>query len=142
MQEQTCCGKEKCRRAWKKEWQARKKAEDSDYLANQREAQKSWRKRNPDYSAQYRRSHPEAVEKNRLKQRERNRSRRHPSITVSPSVIAKMDSFKEEKQASMPIPSGRYRFYPLDGQIAKMDSFVVEIRAISVSSESVDVSGP
>lgn len=65
---------------------------DPDYKANQDRARKAWRERNPGYWRRYRQEHPESAERNRLKQRERNCAARHPSITSSAPVIAKMDS--------------------------------------------------
>ena len=45
-----------------------------DYKDNQRQAQKRWMAKNPDYWRSYRDSHTKYVETNRQKQRERNRS--------------------------------------------------------------------
>ena len=99
-------------------------ANDSDYRANQAEAQRQWRSRNKDYWKEYRRKHPDYTEGNRTGQRERNRRRR------SGAGIAKMDELKEKTV----IRSGRYRLVPFcNPGIAKMDELIVELGVISGS---------
>ena len=108
-----------------KDWQKEKLSRDSDYRANQAEAQRQWRSRNKGYWRQYRKKNPAYTEKNRLGQRERNRRRR------SGSGIAKMDELKGKTL----IPSGRYRLVPFCNQgIAKMDELIVELGVISGDS--------
>ena len=80
---QTHCKREACQRDTKRLWQRQKMATDPDYKANQRECNKAWQERNPQYWKEYRKNHPEAAERNRIQQRERNRRRRK---------IAKMDT--------------------------------------------------
>jgi len=95
---------------------------DSDYRANQAEAQRQWRSRNKDYWREYRRRHPAYTERNRIGQKERNRRRR------SGRGIAKMD----EQTGKSVIPSGRYRLVPFcNPGIAKMDELIVELGIIS-----------
>ena len=97
-------------------------ANDSDYRANQAEAQRQWRSRNKDYWKKYRRTNWAYTERNRMGQRERNRRRR------SGAGIAKMDELKGKAL----IPSGRYRLVPLcNVGIAKMDELIVELGVIS-----------
>jgi class 3 adenylate cyclase len=79
---QQYCGKKECQRARKRSWQKEKIATDPDYRANQRECNKAWRGRNPDYWRHYRKNHPRYVEKNRLLQKARRRRR-----------VVKMDAF-------------------------------------------------
>jgi hypothetical protein len=83
--EQRYCSDPECQKARKRAWQKEKLTKDSDYRANQAEAQKRWRSRNRDYWGQYRKRNPAYTEKNRMGQRERNRVRR------SGAGIAKMD---------------------------------------------------
>jgi len=82
---QRYCSDPECQRARKRKWQKEKLATDSDYRANQAEAQRQWRSRNKDYWKQYRKKNPAYTERNRMGQRERNRRRR------SGPEIAKMD---------------------------------------------------
>jgi hypothetical protein len=116
---QTHCNREECRQERRRRWQREKMASDPDYRANQRDCQKAWRDRNPHYSKEYRKSHPEAADGNRLAQRERNKRR-----------IAKMDS---SDPVSHVIP-GDYYLVPeavLErGVIAKMDSSALKISLI------------
>ena len=82
---QQYCSDPECQKTRKRKWQKEKLAKDSDYRANQAEAQRQWRSRNKDYWKQYRTNHPAYVEANRTAQKERNRRRRLGS------GIAKMD---------------------------------------------------
>ena len=95
--------------------------EDTDYRANQTQAQRSWRDLNPDYWRDYRAKNPEYVERNRQQQQDRNQRRGE--------VIAKMDALV----TSNPLISGTYRLVPLCGAgvIAKMDAYTVKIEMIS-----------
>lgn len=74
-------------------------------------------KRNPNYWREYRESHPEYVERNRVRQQERNaKATRHS--------IAKMDV----SIPSTPLPSGIYNLSLVkDTGLAKMDVWTVEI---------------
>jgi hypothetical protein len=71
--DQEYCSDPECQKTRKRKWQKEKLANDSDYRANQAEAQKQWRSRNRDYWRQYRKRNPAYTEKNRIRQRERNR---------------------------------------------------------------------
>jgi len=122
VRDQRYCSDPDCQKARKRKWQKEKLARDSDYRANQAEAQRQWRGRNKDYWREYRRRNPAYTERNRILQRERNRGRR------SGKEIAKMDELKRKTV----IPSGRYRLVPLCNLgIAKMDELIVELGVIS-----------
>jgi hypothetical protein len=120
--DQQYCGDPECQKVRKRKWQKEKLAKDSDYRANQAEAQRQWQRRNKDYWRKYRERHPAYTERNREGQKERNR-RRRPG-----PVIAKMDELKGKTL----IPSGRYRLVPFCNRgIAKMDELIVELGVIS-----------
>ena len=120
--DQQYCSNPKCQKARKRAWQKEKLASDSDYRANQAEAQRQWRSRNRDYWRRDRKRNPVYTERNRIGQRDRNRRRR------SGSGIAKMDEVKGKSV----IRSGRYRLVPLCNQgIAKRDELIVELGVIS-----------
>ena len=122
VRDQRYCSNPECQKARKKKWQKEKLASDSDYRANQAEAQRQWRSRNRDYWRQYRKRNPAYTETNRMGQRERNRRRR------SGLGIAKMD----ELTGKTLIQSGRYRLVPVcNSGIAKMDELIVELGVIS-----------
>jgi len=122
VRDQGYCSDPGCQKSRKRKWQKAKLANDSDYRANQAEAQRRWRSRNKDYWKAYRRKHPVYTEANRTGQRERNRRRR------SGSGIAKMD----EQRGKTLIPAGRYRLIPFcNPEIANMDELIVELGVIS-----------
>jgi hypothetical protein len=102
---------------------------DPDYRANQAAAQRRWRERNGDYWRRYRQSHPSYTENNRRAQRKRNRKRAQ-ATGPSPPGIAKMDAYPGKNV----VASGTYRLIPVgDGDIAKMDAYLVEMHIVSVS---------
>ena len=72
---------------------------------------------NPNYWREYRESHPKYVERNRIRQQERN-------AKVTGQSIAKMDA----SIPSTPLPSGIYHLSLVtDAGIANMDVWTVEI---------------
>lgn len=80
---QTYCSSPACQRARKRRWQQEKFRNDPDYRDNQRDAQRTWRKRHPEYWRQYRNAHPEYGVRNGVQQRGRS----HTSF----GDVAKMD---------------------------------------------------
>ena len=120
---QQYCSERSCQKERKRRWQKNKLAEDPDYKANQRDAQKRWRAKHPDYWRDYRKRHSDYERRNRELQRERNRRRRERETR-----IAKMDALKDKSA----IISGHYQLVPLgSGTIAKMDAINVKIDVIS-----------
>jgi hypothetical protein len=119
---QRYCGKKEgnkeCQRARKRMWQKSKMATDLDYSANQKDCNRAWREKNPNYWRDYRRKHPECAERNRLLQRGRRRRRR----------VAKMDASEENST----IKTGTYWLIPED-RVAKMDAFTCKILLIPVT---------
>ncbi|MEI7842891.1 MAG: hypothetical protein WCI39_07650 [Gallionellaceae bacterium] len=119
--QQSYCSAPSCQRERKRQWQRLKLQTDPDYQDNQNRAQKAWLERNPNYSRQYRDSHPEYVNRNRDQQRERVAKTKNPAV-------AKMD-VSAPPQA---FPSGIYRLRPvLVYGVAKMDAWTVEITRLS-----------
>ena len=104
---------------------------DEDYRENQRRAQRAWVKRCPEYWKRYREAHPETVERNRLKQRERDQRRRERRVAASAaSDLAK----KNVSSAQRPLPSGTYELRPVmqaAGALDKMDVWHVQIAVLS-----------
>jgi hypothetical protein len=130
------CNKSDCQRARKRAWQKNKMAADERYRHDQKEAQKIWRENNPDYWKKYRSKNDRYTEENRLRQRQRNRTRRGLSAgRVQLNGIAKMDAIKGKND----ILSGRYKLVPIVAQkIAKMDAFIVEIDVIKEGCKFFD----
>jgi hypothetical protein len=120
---QRYCSAFECQRERRRLSQRGSRHNDPDYKDNQSRAQAAWRKRNPDYWREYRRSHPKYQERNRRLQRKRNGKQQTKNI-------AKMDVF----EGPSPLPSGIYRLVRVDGVgIAKMDEWTVEITIISIT---------
>lgn len=119
---QRYCSEDSCQKERKRRWQKKKRAEDPAYRANQLDANKRWREKNPDYWRDYRKRHSEYVRRNLELQRERNRRRRHGS-----GPIAKMDAWDSES----PLMTGYFQLVPLgSGTVAKMDAINVKIEVI------------
>lgn len=114
---QTYCSNVACQRERRQTWQRRKLQTDADHRDNKSRAQRTWAEQNPDYWRQYRESHPDYVESNRSKQRERNAKRER-------DIVAKKDA----SVAEFPPRSGVYKIRLLSpGEIAKIDACTVEI---------------
>jgi hypothetical protein len=92
-------------------------ATDPDYQLNQRDCQKDWNKRNPDYWRLYRSRNPGYRTRNRLLQKHRDRRRRD---------LAKMDAFGEIS----PIQPGSYCLIPARRDLAKMDALSQKVYLI------------
>jgi hypothetical protein len=122
VKEQAYCSARECQRERKRRWHKKKMADDPDYRQNRRDWQKRWRQARPDYWRSYRDAHREYVERNRMRQRERNTLR-----AASSSPIAKTDASRNESH----IIPGRYQLVPLGpGTVAKTDAINVEIRFV------------
>jgi hypothetical protein len=114
----------------KNRWQKDKLASDAAYKGNKADAQRRWLERHPDYYREYRKNHPQYVERNRQRQRQRNQRRGKGSggtSLQSGSMIAKMD-------ARPSLKSGTYRLIPVGSPlIAKKDAMVVALSVLSTS---------
>lgn len=62
---QPYCSLPDCQRARKRQWHQRKLKSDPEYRDNQRDAQRAWLDRHPDYWLNYRNTHRESAEPNR-----------------------------------------------------------------------------
>lgn len=124
--DQAYCSETACQRARKRNWQQQKLQSDPDYRDNQRAAQRAWQEKNSDYWKEYRKRHPEYVDRNRERQRERNCRRRRQDTGQVP--IAKMDASAPKKSIS----PGRYLLSRVDNcLIANMDALIVEINVVA-----------
>ena len=121
--DQKYCSASACQRARRRRWQRAKRQSDADYRENQARAQRAWVQGHRDYWREYRRTHPQYCESNRLAARHRQRKRR-PRV----AQFAKMDASTAESR----LPSGTYRLAPASaGEFAKMDAWIVEMTLIS-----------
>ncbi len=110
IKDQKYCSQKPCQRARKSKWQQEKLSTDKDYRDNQKDCQKRWKAKNPDYWRKYRKSNLEYVRRNQILQKCRDIKRRY-------SHLAKMDASTNIS----PIKSGAYYIVPL---LAKMDASV------------------
>ena len=118
---QTYCSSPQCQRQRRRRWQQARRRIDPEYRDNQSRAQESWAERHRDYWRQYRQTHPQYSERNRVLQRERDARRRE-------RVLAKMDVSARDS----PVASGTYRLSPVTrDDLAKMDAWVVRITVVS-----------
>ena len=74
--EQTACSDKLCQHQRRSHSRKQKLARDPEYRAVCRDSSRKWRNRNPDYWKQYRAKHPDAVARNREKQKARD-TRQH-----------------------------------------------------------------
>lgn len=114
---QSYCSAPECQRARRSEWQRKKLQSDPDHRDNKARAQQAWCERNPDYWRQYRATHPDYVDRNRVKQLERNARMANQPIAKANASLANFPPFP-----------GRYHINPVDsGGVAKKDVWTVEI---------------
>lgn len=94
---------------------------DSSYRERQAECKRKWRREKPvhEYQKHYREAHPQYVESNRLKQKERN--------SKSAGKIVKIDSLNSE-----PLKTGIYQMRILEPnaseKIVKIDSLLIQLQ--------------
>lgn len=96
---QTYCSLPDCQRARKRQWHHDKIQSDPDYQGNQRDAQRAWLERHPDYWRHYRDTHPEYAG--------RNRGRQRNGGSGNNVTLAKMDACQLP-----PLAPGLYRITP------------------------------
>lgn len=122
---QITCLDEPCQRARKRDWQRNKMKTDQEYKANQKQSQKKWQQKNPDYWRKYRAKNPKKAARNRDLQRVRNKLRNQTICNHKEraDVIAKMDPSHALPQSL----SGYFWLVPI---IAKMDPRKIFIHAI------------
>lgn len=102
---------------------------DPDYMADKREMQRSWRKRNSDYWRRYRDRNPGYCERNRHLQRERDKTR-VPDAGIQASDtghLAKTDTFGQLFNQT----TVNYYICPVGSDLAKRDALEVKITPIS-----------
>jgi len=121
---QNYCRQKECQRSRRTLWQKNKLKTDSDYRESQAEAQALWKTKNPGYWKNYRATHPEYTEQNRIKQRQR---RSKGNVAQPQPDVAKMDFALLQH----PIVSGSYRLTLLNGSgVAKMDAAIVQLTVL------------
>ncbi len=74
--QQTVCSQADCQRQRRSEYHRHKVQTDPEYRQVCLDSPRKWRTRHPDYWRKYREDHPQTVEQNRRKQRQRDQSQR------------------------------------------------------------------
>jgi hypothetical protein len=74
--QQRVCSEPACQQQRRRDYHRRKIRSDPLYAQVVRESRKKWRDAHPGYQKQYRKKHPQAVERNRQQQHFRDQSRR------------------------------------------------------------------
>jgi hypothetical protein len=115
VKDQRYCNKKACQRFRKRQWQRRKIKSDPDYRDDQHDARQYWMEQNRGYWHQYRDKHPEYVERNRILQKKRDKTRRLVHL-------AKMDASKDISY----VKSISYYLIPAKKDLAKMDALSPE----------------
>jgi hypothetical protein len=130
VREQRYCGLPACRRERRRRWQSSKRRSDADYRHNQALAQRAWAAAHADYWRNYRLTHPEYGERNRVQQRQRDRRRAARLAKMAPS------------EPILPVESGIYRMVPATApDLAKMAAWTVKITVLSKEYGSVAEAG-
>lgn len=125
--QQEFCPRIRCQNARKRRWRQNKRNLDPDYKLNDQASSKAWRRKNPKYWSEYRKTHPESVLRNRQKQFIRDQLPQRDSCKVDASLLANSDAFHEEN----PIKTGIYRVIPQNHDLANSDALLVKISFIS-----------
>ena len=73
---QSVCSKPECQQRRKTEYHRRKVQTDPVYAEVVRDSQKKWREAHPEYSKQYRKTHPDTTARNRQQQQRRDQQGR------------------------------------------------------------------
>lgn len=123
---QTYCSKEQCQRKRKSEWQKTKLTNDVSYRQNQADSQRVWRDKNKDYMPEYRKRHPQYVERNREQQKVRRKNCSTSSLPQNPDVV-KMDA-RLAQIASIPLLGGIYMLSPAG--VVNMDAVMVQLTVL------------
>ena len=135
--DQRYCGKPACQKARKAKWQRENLKNNPTYKAEQKQAQKDWCDKTPEYWKRYRKNHPKSEINNRIRQRIRNLKRRSKNQVPkalkeektgdTSKVIAKMDALNLNDDRGC----SQFWLVPV---IAKMDALKVNIHVISGNS--------
>lgn len=125
------CTKKECQQARKTLWQKNKIKSDPCYKENQKDATRCWCNKNPFYYRDYRKMHPDYVEKNRTRSKERYQKQK--SIRQNRSDLSQKQDFAKMDVAfsQLPIKSGKYKLVPFEvTDFAKMDAAIVQLVVI------------
>jgi hypothetical protein len=92
--DQKVCSRPECQRRRRSDYHRRKLAADPEYAQVVRDSQKKWRDAHPGYQKAYFATHPEAAQRNRQSQHERDRKRRLTHLEKNNLVSSKLFIFQ------------------------------------------------
>jgi hypothetical protein len=136
---QQYCGAKACQNARKAQWKRNKMAADPDFAAKQKKSQQHWRKNKPahQYQKQYRQTHPQYVENNRIKQHQRNQKRNSSIPASSSEKIVKVDASPSNDQKTN-IYLMKILTPNVSPKIVKVDALIVQL----IECQSITVLPP
>lgn len=88
--DQRICSQPDCQKQRRNEYRRKKRRTDPVYAQVVIDSRRKWRQTHPDYQKTYRQSHPEAAERNREQQRQRDRKRRVRDLVKNTLVASKL----------------------------------------------------
>jgi len=126
---QKYCSREECQRARKREWDKERYNSDKTYKYRRLSSQKIWRKKRPshEYQKNYRKMHPEYVNRNRELQRNRNEKRQKLKQKDIEGMIVNTDTL-----FTHPLIDGTYALMQVTkgGKIVNTDTLMVRMQIL------------
>jgi hypothetical protein len=84
---QLVCGRSDCQRRRQRDYHHRKIKTDPVYAEVVRDSRRKWRQAHPDYQKNYWQTHPQAAQRNRQGQRQRDQKRRVQNLVKNNSAL-------------------------------------------------------
>jgi molecular chaperone GrpE (heat shock protein) len=126
---QKYCSAKECQRARKREWDKERYNSDETYNYRRLSSQKIWRKKRPshEYQKNYRKMHPEYVNRNRELQRNRNKKRKKSKQKDIEGMIVNTDAL-----FTHPLIDGTYALMQVTkgGKIVNTDTLMVRMQIL------------
>ena len=142
---QKCCGKKKCVLAGRAKLQKKKMDEVPLYRENQKDANKNWLEKNPDYWKKYRKKNPDKTLKNRMMQQIRNLKRagtKPPAVRLNlEELIAKMylvNPAQPKRQISLWLLSATAEIKPIKVVLASKSNRYDHLTGSRLQPDHVD----
>ena len=85
--DQVVCSRPECQARRRNEYRRRKRQSDPEYAEVVRDSRRKWRDAHPDYQKKYWQDHPEAADRNRQQQRQRDQKRRVSQLVKNTLVV-------------------------------------------------------
>jgi hypothetical protein len=121
--DQKYCSASACQRARRRRWQRAKRQSDADYRENQARAQRAWVQGHRDYWREYRRTHPQYCESNRLAARQRQRQ----ASSAAGGAVCKDGRVKGGFARDLSAGAGECRRVCKDGRVGRGNDFDIKI---------------